>query len=80
MTPEVKGKSTEKLKSDPPEFCGHEVSEIVRTDGLKLIFEDGSRVCTGLSGTEPVVRMYTEARSKQGLEKLSGAAKQWIFE
>lgn len=26
LTPEVKGKSTEKSKSDPPEFCGHEVS------------------------------------------------------
>ncbi|MFY9948707.1 MAG: hypothetical protein WA261_09135 [Candidatus Sulfotelmatobacter sp.] len=24
--------------------------------------------------------MYTEARSKQGLEELSGATKQWIFE
>jgi phosphomannomutase len=34
----------------------------------------------GLSGTEPLVRMYTEARSKQGLEELSGATKQWIFE
>jgi len=80
LTPEVKAKFTEKLKSDPREFCGHPVSEVVRTDGLKLVFSDGSWVCYRLSGTEPVVRAYTEARSEKGLEKLSTAAKKWIFE
>jgi len=80
LTPEVKEKFTEKLKSDPREFCGRSVTEVVRTDGLKLIFEDGSWVCYRLSGTEPVVRVYSEARSERGLEKLSTAAKQWIFD
>jgi phosphoglucomutase len=80
LTPEVKTKFTEKLKHNPKEFCGHSVSEVVRTDGLKLIFEDGSWVCYRLSGTEPVVRVYSEARSERGLQKLSTAAKQWIFE
>jgi phosphoglucomutase len=80
LTPEVKEKFTEKLKADPREFSGHKVSEVVRTDGLKLVFEDGSWVCYRLSGTEPVVRVYSEARSEQDLEKLSRAAKQWIFD
>ena len=80
LTPEVKAKFTEKLKSDPREFCGHPVGQVVRTDGLKLVFSDGSWVCYRLSGTEPVVRVYTEARSEKGLEKLSTAAKHWIFE
>ena len=80
LTPEVKTKFTEKLRSDPRDFCGHPVGQVVRTDGLKLLFEDGSWVCYRLSGTEPVVRVYTEARSEQGLEKLSTAAKHWIFE
>jgi phosphoglucomutase len=80
LTPEVKDKFTEKLRSDPREFSGRKVSEAVRTDGLKLIFEDGSWVCYRLSGTEPVVRVYSEARSESDLEKLSAAAKQWIFE
>ena len=80
MTREVKEKSTEKLRSDPQEFYRHTVSEVVRTDGLKLVFEDGSWVCYRLSGTEPVVRVYSEARSEPGLEKLSAAAMQWIFE
>jgi len=80
LTPEVKTKFTEKLKADPREFCGHAVSKLVRTDGLKLLFDDGSWVCYRLSGTEPVVRVYTEARSERGLEKLSTAAKSWIFD
>ncbi|MGA8620838.1 MAG: phosphoglucomutase/phosphomannomutase family protein [Candidatus Sulfotelmatobacter sp.] len=80
LTPEVKEKFTEKLRSDPREFCGRTVGEVVRKDGLKLVFEDGSWVCYRLSGTEPVVRVYSEARSERGLEKLSTAAKQWIFE
>jgi phosphoglucomutase len=80
LTPEVKTKFTEKLKSDPRDFCGHPVSEVVRTDGLKLVFGDGSWVCYRLSGTEPVVRVYSEARSETELEKLSAAAKSWIFD
>lgn len=80
LTPEVKEKFTEKLRQDPREFCGRPVSQAVRTDGLKLVFSDGSWVCYRLSGTEPVVRVYTEARSERGSEKLSTAAKHWIFE
>jgi phosphoglucomutase len=80
LTAEVKEKFTEKLRFDPREFCGRRVSEVVRRDGLKLLFEDGSWVCYRLSGTEPVVRVYSEARSEQGLEMLSAAARQWIFE
>src|SRR5215472_4351288 len=80
LTPEVKAKFTEKLRADPQEFCGRKVMQAVRTDGLKLLFDDGSWVCYRLSGTEPVVRVYTEARSERGLEKLGTAAKHWIFE
>jgi phosphoglucomutase len=80
LTPEVKAKFTEKLRSDPRDFNGRTVSQVVRTDGLKLLFSDSSWVCYRLSGTEPVVRVYTEARSEKGLEALSAAAKHWIFE
>ena len=80
LTPEVKEKFTKKLNSDPQEFSGRKVAEVVRTDGLKLVLGDGSWVCYRLSGTEPVVRVYSEAPSQGELGKLSAAAKQWIFE
>jgi phosphoglucomutase len=80
LTPEVQAKFTEKLRLDPHQFAGRKVDEAVRKDGLKLVLDDGSWVCYRLSGTEPVVRVYSEAPSQQGLQKLSTAAKQWIFE
>ncbi|MGC2697318.1 MAG: phosphoglucomutase/phosphomannomutase family protein, partial [Candidatus Angelobacter sp.] len=42
LTPEVKAKFTSKLKSDPAAISGRKVKQVVRTDGLKLIFADGS--------------------------------------
>ncbi len=80
LTQQVKEKFTEKLRQEPREFGGQPVSEVVRKDGLKLILNDGSWVCYRLSGTEPVVRVYTEARTESGLRDLGKAAKQWIFD
>jgi phosphoglucomutase len=80
LTPEVKEKFTEKLRVDPQQFAGRRVREAVRKDGLKLVLDDGAWVCYRLSGTEPVVRVYSEASSEPALSKLSAAAKQWIFD
>jgi phosphoglucomutase len=80
LTPEGKEKLTKKLSSEARQFAGRKVMDVVRTDGLKLVLEDGSWVCYRWSGTEPVVRVYSEATSQNDLEKLSAAAKQWIFE
>jgi phosphoglucomutase len=79
LTPEVKAAFTEKLKTDPTELSGRKVSAVVRTDGLKLILEDGSWVCYRLSGTEPVVRAYTEARSEHDMEALKAAAEKFVL-
>jgi len=80
LTAEVKDKFTGKLQSEPREFFGRKVGEVVRKDGLKLVFDDGSWICYRVSGTEPVVRVYSEAANASELTKLSAAAKQWIFE
>ena len=80
LTQEVKEKFTGKLQHEPTEFFGRKVAGVVRTDGMKLVFADGSWICYRLSGTEPVVRVYSEAGTEEELDKLSGAAKQWIFE
>jgi len=79
LTGEVKQKFTEKIRQDPAEVGGRKVSRVVRTDGLKLIFEDGSWVCYRMSGTEPVVRVYSEARSERDGEALNQAAQNWVL-
>ena len=50
----------------------------MRTDGLKLILDDGSWVCFRLSGTEPVVRAYTEARDEKDMVALRSAAEKFV--
>ena len=80
LTAEVEEKLTRKLRHDPGEFDGTKVARVVRTDGVKLVLADGSWVCYRLAGTEPVVRVYSEARSREDSSKLSRAAKKWIFD
>jgi phosphoglucomutase len=50
-----------RLRESFNDFAGHRVAKIDRTDGLKLIFDDGSWILMRPSGTEPVARIYTEA-------------------
>ena len=48
---------------------GQKVSKITRFDGTKFIFEDHSWLLLRASGTEPVLRIYSEARSKAEVKK-----------
>ncbi len=59
---DVKLKTVARLKGDFSKFLGRRVKQMDRTDGLKLEFDDGSWVLLRLSGTEPLLRVYTEAR------------------
>jgi alpha-D-glucose phosphate-specific phosphoglucomutase len=78
LTDEGMAAFTEKLKADPSTLGGRKVVNVVRTDGLKLILDDGSWVCYRLSGTEPVVRAYSEARSEADMEALKVAAGKFV--
>jgi alpha-D-glucose phosphate-specific phosphoglucomutase len=61
--------------ADPPErLAGKKVDRVIRLDGVKLVFDDGTWVLFRKSGTEPVVRVYAEARSPQELQQLTAAA------
>jgi phosphoglucomutase len=42
LTPEVKEQFTTKLQAERREIAGRKVVEDVRTDGLKLVLDDGS--------------------------------------
>jgi len=78
LSSEAQAKLPERLKSDFKDFLGQKVATENRLDGLKLIFEDGSWVLMRPSGTEPVVRIYTEAASEAAAEKLAKDASAWI--
>jgi phosphomannomutase len=53
-----------RLAENPPaSVAGHEVIGVERLDGTKLLFEDESWLLFRQSGTEPVLRIYSEATS-----------------
>jgi phosphoglucomutase len=75
---EAQAKLAERLRENFSEFAGHKVAKIDRTDGLKLIFEDGSWILMRPSGTEPVVRIYTEAAKLAAAKKLAEETRAWM--
>jgi len=52
------------------EFAGVKLSGIVRKDGTRLDFVDGSWLLLRPSGTEPVVRVYAEAETQERAKDL----------
>lgn len=61
----------ENLALHPPKRIADEsVKEVLAIDGVKLIFDDDSWLLFRLSGTEPMMRIYSEATSKVKVKKL----------
>ena len=50
-------------ESPPPEIAGYKVVNVETMDGTKLLFDDESWLLFRQSGTEPVLRVYSEATS-----------------
>ena len=76
---DVKARNVERLKSDFSDFLGRRVAQEDRTDGLKLIFDDGSWILLRLSGTEPLMRVYTETPTLAESARLAEEARAWVF-
>ena len=60
----------------PPEFAGYPVTGAETTDGVKLLFEDESWLLFRQSGTEPMLRIYSEATSVAKSEALLNAGEE----
>lgn len=62
------------LASNPPaKVAGHDVTDVVTTDGTKLEFKDESWLLFRQSGTEPALRVYSEATSVAKMNALLDA-------
>ncbi|MGH9455651.1 MAG: phosphoglucomutase/phosphomannomutase family protein, partial [Terriglobia bacterium] len=79
LKPDVQKRLVAKLKRDWDRIDSHRVQKVDRTDGLKMICEDGCWALLRLSGTEPVVRLYCEAGSPQELNRLVESAKKFAL-
>jgi len=78
LSDDAHAKLTQRLSADFKEFSGRHVANINRIDGLKLAFDDGSWVLMRPSGTEPVVRIYSEAGTMAAAQKIADDARAWI--
>lgn len=69
----------ERLTLNPPlNLAGASVWRIDHTDGFKFIMKDGSWLGLRPSGTEPVVRLYTEAFSAKQSAALNEAGRKIV--
>jgi alpha-D-glucose phosphate-specific phosphoglucomutase len=66
------------LSSPPLEVGGFIATKLVTVDGTKWVYEGGDWALLRLSGTEPVARLYVEARDQDRLTGLEKAFSSWI--
>ena len=66
MTAESRAQVEDRLRFlEPTEVAGVPVTGIDRVDGLRFTLEGGGWALIRLSGTEPLMRIYTEVGSEQ---------------
>lgn len=77
---ENKKKLIDTLKSSPPDkLLNKRVVEIKIYDGIKFILEDKSWLLLRLSGTEPILRIYSEAPTDKMALKILEVGKKIAF-
>jgi phosphomannomutase len=60
-------------RETPKEIAGEPVVRTRTDDGFKFYLKDGSWVLVRFSGTEPLIRVYSEASSKERVDQLLAA-------
>ncbi len=74
LSEEEKRALAQRRLTPPSSLAGRRVASVNLIDGMKLILEDGSWILIRESGTEPLARVYVEARSPEGIDALAAAA------
>lgn len=77
---DVRLRVVNRMEDGFPTFLGRHVKSLDRTDGVKMEFDDGSWVLLRFSGTEPLMRIYTEAASLEESSKLANEARAWLMD
>ncbi|HSS45380.1 MAG TPA: phosphoglucomutase/phosphomannomutase family protein, partial [Thermoanaerobaculia bacterium] len=78
LSPEARPALARHRASPPQRLASRKVVSVNRVDGMKLLLEDGSWILVRESGTEPVARVYVEARSEKDLAALADAGRELL--
>jgi phosphomannomutase/GTP:adenosylcobinamide-phosphate guanylyltransferase len=71
LTPELKVRAMKFLSQKLKEISSKKIVEIREIDGKKFVLEDGSWILTRFSGTEPILRIASEAHTKGEAKKMN---------
>ncbi|MEO0409134.1 MAG: phosphoglucomutase/phosphomannomutase family protein [Cyanobacteria bacterium P01_A01_bin.135] len=75
---EVRSRLLEELETNrPTEVGGQAVTDCLTIDGYKFQLKDGSWLLIRFSGTEPVLRLYSEAKTMEDVRRNLSWAKDW---
>jgi phosphomannomutase len=67
------------LIANPPDtIANQKLEDITTTDGVRYTLEDGDWILIRPSGTEPLVRIYLESKSKERFQQLKAYAQEII--
>jgi len=79
LSADEKSGALARLETKPAKIAGRKVASTDRTDGTKFVFEDGSWMLARMSGTEPLLRLYTEAAGAEVSKQLAQDAAAWLL-
>ncbi len=75
---EVRSRLLNELQSNAPSTVAEQsVTEVLTIDGYKFNLADGSWLLIRFSGTEPVLRLYSEAKTPENVRRNLNWAKDW---
>ncbi len=75
---EVRSRLLDQMQSNPPQtVAGQAVTDILSIDGYKVQLADQSWLLIRFSGTEPVLRLYSEALTMDRVRENLAWAKDW---
>ncbi|MDE2512425.1 MAG: phosphoglucomutase/phosphomannomutase family protein, partial [Elusimicrobia bacterium] len=70
--------TTKLIKKLPKKILNTPIKELIQTDGLKIVLEDGHWLLMRPSGTEPLMRVYAESDKAERTQGLLDVAKKWV--
>lgn len=79
LSPQVEQRFQQKIHALPSSFAGKRVVDVITMDGVKCLLDGGGWLLFRKSGTEPVVRLYGEASSTEGLQEIMEAGGHFIL-
>ncbi|SHI48571.1 phosphoglucomutase, alpha-D-glucose phosphate-specific [Malonomonas rubra DSM 5091] len=79
LSPQLEASLPAKLQNPPHEIGGNTIEQVIKIDGNKFLFDDGSWMLFRKSGTEPVVRLYGEAGTAERLAEVMAQGQAFIL-